>query len=249
MVPKTSNRVKIHARVRPETEQLGRKLAHQYFQDKSKLGLVIDEAINLFHASKTRPAELESLLSSTEEYLIHNFNLHMKKATDRMASMTARSTYDTAFSVQMLDALCAHVFGERWLAKRATLRKEAAHHTRKKFEKEGAEDAGSQVEDVQRLEEELEAMKKEKAEMQSRMEKATELLKKAKVLEERNQTLAQDRDRLREQLREAENERDAWARWVTGLETHAKSKNRGLLGKKTIIEEYAEVTPKPSRRS
>jgi hypothetical protein len=130
-MPQTSNRVKISVRIHPETEALARKLANQYFGSEKRIGYVLDEAVNLFHASKVRPAEVESLLSSTEEYLIRNFNNQVRKATERVTDMVAKSVYEINLISLMVDKI-GHRALPDWKEQLHHLRKEAHQKTKRK---------------------------------------------------------------------------------------------------------------------
>lgn len=236
-MPKRSNRVKIHVRVHPETERIGRQLAKKYFSDEKKLGYVIDEAINLFHASKTRPEEVESLLSSTEEYIIRNFNQQVKRATERVTDMVARSVYEINLISLMVDRIGFRALPD-WKEQLALLRKEAHQKTKRKVGDEYSPEIAGLIEENERLE-------KEVKELQEKLNQAREYFHQQQQEKERREA---DRRRLDEQYEEIKRLRREWdhlAVWTRGLITHVKENYSRVKPNERLIEEYIQNNPKP----
>lgn len=235
-----SNRVKITARVHHDTEKLGRKLARQYFGSEKKLGLVLDEAVNLFYASKTRPAEVESLLSSTEEYIIRNFNEQVKRATERVTDMVARSVYEINLISLMVDRIGYRALPD-WREQLSLLRKEAHQKTKRKI---GSDEYSPEIAG---LIEENERLEKEIKELQNKLEKAKEYIYQQQEKKESGQREA-DRRRLEEQYEEIKRlrrEQDQITAWTRGLMTYLKENYSRVKSNEKLIEEYIQTNPKP----
>lgn len=233
-----SNRVKITARVHHDTEKLGRKLARQYFGSEKKLGLVIDEAINLFHASKTRPAEVESLLSSTEEYIIRNFNEQVKRATERVTDMVARSVYEINLISLMVDRIGFRALPD-WKEQLALLRKEAHQKTKRKIgSDEYSPELAGLIEENERLEQEVK-------ELQKRLSEAVENSQRVEQGKEQREEYQRRLNKQHEEIRRLRQERDKLAAWTRGLITHMKENYSRVKPNEKLIEEYIQTNPKP----
>jgi len=236
-MPKRSNRVKIHVRVHPETERIGRQLAKKYFSDEKKLGYVIDEAINLFHASKTRPEEVESLLSSTEEYIIRNFNQQVKRATERVTDMVARSVYEINLISLMVDRIGFRALPD-WKEQLALLRKEAHQKTKRKVGDEYSPEIAGLIEENERLEKEVKELQR----------KLSQVVQNIQQQEKENGRREADRRRLEEQheeIKRLRRERDQIAAWTRGLMYHLIEHYSRVKSNEKLVEEYIQTNPKP----
>lgn len=240
-----SNRVKISVRVHPETEQLGRKLARKYFQDERKFGLVIDEAINLFHASKTRPAEVESLLSSTEEYIIHNFNLQVSKAMERMGNLMAKGVYEMTLSRLMADKIGYRLHGNWHNEIEPQLRKEAAQSMKQKLEKEVAPGAADLAEQNTQLEAELEKVREENQKLTETIEKAKAYIQQAQETQTQQKQLQEQIDNQKRKIHDQKEELERLQTWTRGLITHMETGYSRMKGNDKLIQEYRQKNPTP----
>lgn len=231
-------RQKITLRLDPQVTALGRKAAKAYFGSEHKLGLLIEHAIQSYQARQLSELEAAGLISATEralmERLEQRFDEMGKRTIERIANLIAKESYETTYSSLILEQL---LFSSRKDAgqKLGQLHKEAAQRMRRRFDREGAEQTASLMDENDALVEKEQELEQKNVELAN---KNNDLVTKHRV----------ELERLQEQLKIEREERERISRWARGLMMHVRNNVSTTFAKDLgvkAVDEYTVQNPIP----
>jgi hypothetical protein len=239
-------------RLQPEVIVLGRSLARSIFGSESKLGLLIEDAIQFYSAHKEDGTKASSLLKTTEDRLIQRITDRFEsmnkdimqrenKMFERIAGLQAVSSFESCLIELMLKD---KISDSREKARYEELRSMAAKKMKDRFIKSGA------------AEQQIDLYEQNMA-LQNRINEFEQQLKENKSIDDKkaNSTSKLEKDfkhvvnRLDEVLAELKREKgkvrdfDCILRWYERL-VGAIPK---AFGVKKAIRDYEENNPKPYR--
>lgn len=225
MTTTTQKREPVAVRLLPEVIRIGRETAKDMYGSRDKLGLLIENAVKVYCAQMTDEATAGSLLQKTEAALFHRVDECLasmeKRTVERVAGLVAKSAFETTLATILLESMKDSKTVEE-------ARKVAAARLRRRFEKEGAEQIADLLEQNQRLEIELQ-----------------ELRKKA------NEAVNHFKHTVQEQKKQLESSQNNYAelvKWSNGLIHYLNEHSSGTLIRKKaseLIQEYHQQHPRP----
>lgn len=226
------------ARVKPETKQLLRKMAKKHYGDEKKIGYIVDSAVEAFFLNEMQPIEASRILSVTEERLISQItgtvNQMVHRTVERVASITAKDTYEINLISLMLEEVFRAAAGEGWKDRYNLLRKEAAQRMKGKLSNEGAEITAQLADENERLRVKVEEL----------TEKVREAQEYFRDRQKREQALEQQHRTLSDQLKQLKKERETLLNWVRELIEQLE--NAGPLARPaTILKDHIKAHGRP----
>lgn len=238
-------RQKITLRLNPQVEALGRKLAKADFGSETKLGVLIEHAIQAYHARQLTELEASGLLSAAERALVERLEKRFdelgKSVVSRVGNLIAKSSFETAYSAIILEELFAEG-DNRAKIQLEQFRKQAAERLRNRFEIDGADASAALVKENA----ELSAGNAELSEKLAVMEKErAEIIQAGRHLKQTFEQLQGKYTELQSEVREEREKREGIERWTRGLMTYIRENVGRMKTGEQGLTEYVEKNPRP----
>lgn len=234
-------RQKVSVRLDPEIVSLGRKLAKKDFGSEQKFGLLIENAINSYHARQVQPVEASSLLSATEQALIDRIEKRVedmgKQTVNRIGNLIAKSSYETAFSTIILEQIYGKTDPKNAKANLEQFRQVATQRMKTRFDKENAERISSLISENQNLVEKYNNLLQKTNEQKQKVNKNADIAHQYK----------EQAEGLSNKLNTALSQKDDLEKWTNALIRYLQNNSGGMVKKSAIklVEEFSQQRPKP----
>ena len=227
----------VSIRLDPPYHSLLKKIAKEEYGSESKKGFVVENAIQVYQAQRTRPLEASAILSVTEEKIIDRldkrFNDIGKNMVERIGNLVAKSSYENTLQSLLLEDLYFNAGFHKGDYERR--RKDSSYRMKGRLEKEG-------IDELPGIIEENEHLKKINNDIQNRLNEAAKVFKKIQTENERLES--ENKELL--SVKESKNHHiEQLQAWSNGLAAHLKTNYSRIKSNDSLIQEYINNNPVP----
>ena len=256
----TTTRVAKTVRWDPGVLQLGLKLAQQMYGSEKRLGYVCDDAIRLLHVQQTQTKEAKNYLSNVENQVVRSLEKrleaigrratevidnHLKQAQESNRPLLVRQTRESIYASLAMEELCVRAIPNYKDKVEPKLNKEVTTRMKRKLTRDGDEEGASFEEENAKLREEIESLKRQKAELAERLDKTQSIRDAAARVQEENKKLKAHIDEVKQEAVKQKREKESLEAWTRGLITHMKNEYSRMKSNEKLIEEYTSANPQP----
>lgn len=230
-------KIPLSIRLQPEYYSLLTRITKEDYGSENKKSFVLESALKLYQSHRIKPAEVDSLLTATEEKLIARLDKRFadvgKDIIERIGNLHAKNVYETCLTSLLVEDVHAKAgFNKNQYEQK---RKEAAIRMRKRFEKEGLEEVGGVIEENEQLNE-------VNKNVQSRLEEAKKTFEQLRI---QIQTLETSNQNLKQELQQKDEHQKRLQSWTNDFTNHLIKNYSRITSNTVLVNDFIKENPIP----